>query len=72
MRSGQMRVNFQPLPLSESRVPLGVLDQVRIRDRATILSRHLFSDQGEPYADKQVRPSSSASFLAEISVSLLR
>ncbi len=34
---------------------LSVQDRCRIRDRATILARHVFADQGEAFADQQVR-----------------
>ncbi|KAG1678388.1 hypothetical protein FOA52_015155 [Chlamydomonas sp. UWO 241] len=33
---------------------LSVVDKCRIRDRATILSRHIYADQGERFADQQV------------------
>lgn len=33
---------------------LQVGDKCRIRDRATIMSRHVYADQGDAFADQQV------------------
>eukprot|EP00195_Chlamydomonas_chlamydogama_P007749 CAMPEP_0202890112 /NCGR_PEP_ID=MMETSP1392-20130828/620_1 /ASSEMBLY_ACC=CAM_ASM_000868 /TAXON_ID=225041 /ORGANISM="Chlamydomonas chlamydogama, Strain SAG 11-48b" /LENGTH=769 /DNA_ID=CAMNT_0049573613 /DNA_START=142 /DNA_END=2451 /DNA_ORIENTATION=- len=33
---------------------LSVVDKCRIRDRSTIMARHIFADMGEHYADQQV------------------
>ena len=45
---------FQPL-LSPP-MQLTQLDQCRIRDRSTIMARHLFADRGDVFADEQVCP----------------
>jgi hypothetical protein len=42
----------QPAPLPPGALP--VADQVRIRDRATILGRQLYAEQGPAFADGQV------------------
>lgn len=41
----------QPLDLAAQ---LSVGDQCRIRDRSTILARHMFAEMGEGFADQQV------------------
>ena len=33
---------------------LSVEDQCRIRDRSTIMARHIFMDRGDAFADEQV------------------
>lgn len=52
--SGRSQSHFLPPP-----TPLGpqlsVPDKVRIRDRATIMARHMFADQGDIYAEQQVQ-----------------
>jgi len=42
-----------PLPPAMA-ASLSVADKCKIRDRATILSRHVYADQGEAFADQQV------------------
>lgn len=42
-----------PLP-PELAAQLSVADKVRIRDRSTIMARHLYADQGDRFADTQV------------------
>ncbi|GIL78820.1 hypothetical protein Vretimale_176 [Volvox reticuliferus] len=42
-----------PLP-PELAAQLSVADKVRIRDRSTIMARHLYADQGDKFADMQV------------------
>ncbi|GLC64505.1 hypothetical protein PLESTF_000173300 [Pleodorina starrii] len=42
-----------PLP-PELAAQLSVADKVRIRDRSTIIARHLYADQGDRFADLQV------------------
>ncbi len=47
-----MAAPFQPLP--SPALQLTQLDQCRIRDRSTIMARHLFADRGDAFADEQV------------------
>jgi hypothetical protein len=53
MESGKAGMDFQPLRSIQGRMP--VEDQCRVRDRATIMSRHIFAARGEAFADAQVR-----------------
>lgn len=55
LRSARAHSHFAagPLPL-ELAAQLSVGDQVRVRDRATILSRHVYADMGDKFADEQV------------------
>ncbi|KAK9803033.1 hypothetical protein WJX72_010398 [[Myrmecia] bisecta] len=50
--SGKAGAQFQPLPMPQ--VPLSMEDQCQIRDRSTIMARHLFADRGDAFADEQV------------------
>jgi hypothetical protein len=43
-----------PLP-PELAAQLSVADKVRIRDRSTIMARHLYADHGDKFADLQVK-----------------
>lgn len=43
---------FHPAPAPP--LALDVRDQARIRDRSTIMARHLFADRGDAFADEQV------------------
>lgn len=52
LQSGISRRAFTPLPLPHAPLPLP--DALRIRDRGTILSRHLHADAGDGFADLQV------------------
>jgi len=54
--SSRAQLPFRPLPLpSAALAALSIPDQCRIRDRATILSRQMYSDsQGGRFADEQV------------------
>lgn len=46
-------MGLAPLP-PQVVASLSVTDKCRIRDRATILARHVYADQGEAFADQQV------------------
>ncbi|KAK9799703.1 hypothetical protein WJX73_000203 [Symbiochloris irregularis] len=52
VNSAKLHTHFHPLPS----VPmhLSTAEQCRIRDRSTIMARHLFADRGDAYADQQV------------------
>lgn len=52
LRSSISRRAFTPLPLPHAPLPLP--DALRIRDRGTILARHLHADAGDAFADLQV------------------
>ena len=52
LASAKVQGAFQPLP--SPRLQLTQLDQCRIRDRSTIMARHLFADRGDVFADEQV------------------
>ncbi|EIE20619.1 TPR-like protein, partial [Coccomyxa subellipsoidea C-169] len=52
LASAKVQGIFQPL-LSPP-LQLTQLDQCRIRDRSTIMARHLFADRGDVFADEQV------------------
>lgn len=52
MASGKVGMDYQPLRAAEARMP--VEDQCRVRDRATIMSRHIFASRGDAFADAQV------------------
>ena len=54
MNSAKGGLRMQPLPGPP--LPLSQSSQCRIRDRSTIVARHLFADRGEAYADSQVQP----------------
>lgn len=54
MRTGHMRLPFQPQHAAPA-LALSMPDELRIRDRSTILARHLYSEQGTAFADQQVR-----------------
>lgn len=54
MESGRLGSDFRPLPAAG--VALTVADQCRVRDRSTIMARHLYADLGDEFADAQVRP----------------
>ena len=53
MESGRLGADFRPLPAEG--VALTVADQCRVRDRSTIMARHLYADLGDDFADAQVR-----------------
>lgn len=59
VNSAKLHTRFHPLPS----VPmhLSTAEQCRIRDRSTIMARHLFADRGDAYADQQVRMSQAPS-----------
>ncbi|CAL5229175.1 g12450 [Coccomyxa viridis] len=52
LASAKIQGAFQPPPAPP--LQLTQLDQCRIRDRSTIMARHLFADRGDAYADEQV------------------
>lgn len=54
--SSKTRSVFHPhaLQLPPEATMLRVEDQCRIRDRSSIMARHLFADQGDAFADEQV------------------
>ena len=52
LASAKIQGAFQPLPSPP--LQLTQLDQCRIRDRSTIMARHLFADRGDAFADEQV------------------
>ena len=52
MESGRLGSDFRPLPAAG--VALSVPDQCRVRDRSTIMARHLYADLGDAFADAQV------------------
>ncbi len=51
MESGRLGSDFRPLPAGG--VALSVPDQCRVRDRSTIMARHLYADMGDAFADAQ-------------------
>ena len=53
LNSGKARAAFQPMRLPE--LGLSTVDKCRIRDRSTIMARHMFADRGDQFADVQVR-----------------
>ena len=56
LRSARSHSHFAAGPLPpELAAQLSVGDQVRLRDRATILARHVYADMGDKFADEQVR-----------------
>ena len=56
IEGARSRSGFQAARLPDLR--LSVEEQCRIRDRSAILSRHLFADRGDAFADQQVGHSS--------------
>ena len=52
MESGKVGMDYHPLRSAGARMPIE--DQCRVRDRATIVSRHIFASRGEAFADAQV------------------
>jgi hypothetical protein len=52
VESGRLGSDFRPLPAAG--VALSVPDQCRVRDRSTIMARHLYADLGDAFADAQV------------------
>ena len=58
LASAKIQGAFQPLPSPP--LQLTQLDQCRIRDRSTIMARHLFADRGDAFADEQVQPLSTS------------
>lgn len=54
LASAKVQGAFTPPP-SGPPLQLTQLDQCRIRDRSTIMARHLFADRGDAYADEQAR-----------------
>ena len=52
MDSGRAQVPFHPIPLPD--LGLSDVDKQRIRDRSSIMARHIFADKGEEYASAQV------------------
>ncbi|MEW5308013.1 MAG: hypothetical protein WDW38_000004 [Sanguina aurantia] len=44
-----------PLPRLDLSSQLSVAEKVRIRDRTTIMARHMFAEQGDQFADQQVQ-----------------
>jgi len=53
VESGRLGSDFRPLPAGG--VALSVPDQCRVRDRSTIMARHLYADMGDAFADAQAR-----------------
>lgn len=58
VESGKAGAEF--LPRGATGVQLGVGEAVRVRDRATIVARHIYGARGDAYADAQVCASSLA------------
>lgn len=54
LASARVQGTFQAPPAPP--LQLTQLDQCRIRDRSTIMARHLFADRGDAFADEQARP----------------
>lgn len=54
LQNGRMRAPFQPRGLASAPAPLTVHEKIRLRDRSTILARHLYADHGDAFADQQV------------------
>ena len=52
VESGRLGSDFRPMPAAG--VALTVADQCRVRDRSTIMARHLYADLGDEFADTQV------------------
>ena len=52
MDSGRAQIPFHPVPLPD--LGLSDVDKQRIRDRSSIMARHIFADKGEEYANAQV------------------
>ena len=52
MDSGRAQIPFHPIPLPD--LGLSDVDKQRIRDRSSIMARHIFADKGEEYANAQV------------------
>ena len=52
MNSAKAHSQFRPLP--SPALHLSTAEQCRIRDRSTIVARHLFADRGDAFADQQV------------------
>jgi hypothetical protein len=52
--SAKLQGGFQPRPSPP--LALSAPDQARIRDRSTIVARHLFADRGAEFADEQAWP----------------
>ncbi len=52
MDSGKAGMDFQPMRAAEAQMPIE--DQCRVRDRATIMSRHIYAGRGDAFADAQV------------------
>ena len=53
VNSAKAHTHFRPLPSPP--LHLSTAEQCRIRDRSTIMARHLYADRGDMYADDQVR-----------------
>ena len=53
LASAKIQGAYQPPPTPT--LQLTQLEQCRIRDRSTIMARHLFADRGDAYADEQAR-----------------
>ena len=53
MARSQSHFSAGPLP-PELASSLSLSDKCRIRDRSTIMARHMFADQGDRFADMQV------------------
>lgn len=70
VRTGQMRLPFQPQQAAAPALALSMPDELRIRDRTTILARHLYSEQGPAFADRQVRFALASTGAGSITLSL--
>lgn len=52
LNSGRALADFRPVQAGH--LQLSVDDQCRIRDRSTIMARHLYAERGDVFADAQV------------------
>ena len=63
LASAKIQGAFQPPPAPP--LQLTQLDQCRIRDRSTIMARHLFAYRGDAYADEQACPALAAECMCQ-------
>ena len=57
MESGKAGADFVPRPAPGLQLAVG--EAMRVRDRATIVGRHIYGARGDAYADAQVPLSAS-------------
>lgn len=63
--SSKCQAPFHPMHLPD--LGLSVIDKQRIRDRSSIMARHIFADKGEQFAGFQVRSYSEVHINVKIS-----